>query len=503
MKLKNLIFIMMIMVMPILVNAENIDEVISSKTLTIKSVPITDMDAFYMVDELVNEMYEGYGLDNCNDDYTKCDLIHVEDSSVTEGIKMNYVYDSAVKKVADTLVSKIPEDGIEFTLSDIETISYLLNTRGDDSVNIATYSKDLKKYLGYKNFTVEPRMGDANDFYIYQGGTADFDYQGTKYAYIDGIGVFAKYVVYIDENEVNIEEAVKTRLSKFFSISNVVDTGVTFESYLETKEDEFGAVYDQNESYFQSVGQTREQYINNMMDSIFNLDDAPCKFISLAEPNIYKIEFSDGYSIEVAVVKDSSKINDDVSLTTTDSLNDVTISTDAFLPLDTLIEVARVTSGDEYNKIISLLGNNNEIFDLKLFSKSTSNYITVLDNGAFEVRLPISESLKGKDLVVYFVNDKNELEEYPVSIDGNYAVFTTNHFSIYTLAEKKAAPNTNTEESTNESNESSVVKNNTKKEVTNNVKNPKTNDNIANFVMLFGISFIGFTLARIKVKRFN
>ena len=504
MKLKNLmtkLMVIALIIMPVLVNAQTIDEIISSKRLDVKSVPVTNEEEYYRIDSLVYEEHDGYGIINCNDDYTKCDLINYNDDSIpAAGVTMNYIYDPAVKSVVDSILNKIPGEGIKFELTDIETISYLLNIRNADYINIGTYSKELKNYIGYKNFSIEPMTGGFDDFFEYQDGLADIDYRGTKYGFTDKIEVYAKYAVYVDDSAENVIEAAKTKLSKYFSVSDVVDTGKSFEDFLDEKREEFGDVYDENANHFTQMGITREQFINSSIDSMYISDDAPGKFINEAEPNIYRIEFSDGYSIEVAIVKDSTKANSDTSLKTTDALLDVTVNSNSFLTPDTLIEVSKLTSGDEYNRIVGLIGTNNEIFDIKLHSNSISNYIS---NGNFEVRLPISNSLKGKDLVVYYVKDDNSLEEHEVTVDGNYAIFTTDHFSIYALAEKKSAANTDTPANTNESKASSESKDNTDKKVTNNVKNPKTNDNIANFVSLFGISFIGFTLARCTKKRFN
>ena len=71
-----------------------------------------------------------------------------------------------------------------------------------------------------------------------------------------------------------------------------------------------------------------------------------------------------------------------------------------------------------------------------------------LEDGSFEVRIPLSEKLKGKDLVAYYVDDNGNKEEHEVTIKEGYAVFNTNHFSTYTLAEKVSdvTPPSNNEE---------------------------------------------------------
>ena len=62
------------------------------------------------------------------------------------------------------------------------------------------------------------------------------------------------------------------------------------------------------------------------------------------------------------------------SYKTSDIKTNITItSTDNTLPLDTLIQVKELTSGEEYDKIIKILNTtNNDMFDLKLFSYSTN-----------------------------------------------------------------------------------------------------------------------------------
>lgn len=187
-----------------------------------------------------------------------------------------------------------------------------------------------------------------------------------------------------------------------------------------------------------------------MLD-VNNLDSEYSLFTK-ALPNLYVITIknNDLAGLGFLVIKDSSKIvDDDFEVTSRDAKSGVTISnsgTNNVIPLDTLIEVSKITSGDDYNKIVKALEavldkDNMEMFDLKLFSKSASNYITKLENGKFEVRIPLSDKFKDKSLIAYYVDDKNNIKEYTVtvkSIDGVlYGVFTTDHFSVYTLSTKE------------------------------------------------------------------
>lgn len=194
-----------------------------------------------------------------------------------------------------------------------------------------------------------------------------------------------------------------------------------------------------------------------------------------------------GNEFKFLVVKDSSKTNDNVSIITNDVGSDITISTSSTsIPLDTLIKVLKLTSGEEYEKIIKTLNvTNSETFDLSLYSSSISKNITT---GDFEVKIPITDNLKDKNLVVYYVTSEGKIEEYEVTIKDGYAIFTTNHFSIYTLAEKISS----TIESTTPVAPVEPI-----------IDNPKTSDNINTYVSLSVISLgiIGLLFIRLKNKK--
>lgn len=99
------------------------------------------------------------------------------------------------------------------------------------------------------------------------------------------------------------------------------------------------------------------------------------------------------------------------------------------------------------------------MYDLKLFSKSLDNYVSKLVNGSFEVKIPIKDEYKNKNLIAYYVDDNGKVTEYEVTVKDGYVIFNTDHFSIYTLGVK-------------------------------NVNNPQTGDNIINSVILAFVSII-------------
>ena len=91
-------------------------------------------------------------------------------------------------------------------------------------------------------------------------------------------------------------------------------------------------------------------------------------------------------------------------------------------------------------------------------------------------------TLVGKDLIVYYVNSNDEVEEHTVTpiSEGSayYAEFTTDHFSVYTLAEGVATTVTTTQ-------------------------TPATGDNIAVYLVLFLASLSAITVVTIYNKKKN
>ena len=176
------------------------------------------------------------------------------------------------------------------------------------------------------------------------------------------------------------------------------------------------------------------------------------------------------------IVKDSNSMIKP-TYKTSDLGTDVTITSEASsIPLDTLVQVEKLTSGEEYEKIIKVLNNINiESFDVNLYSKSLEDYIRKLEDGTFEVKIPISEKFKGKEknLVVYYISDDGKIEPFTVETKDGYAVFTTNHFSTYTLA------------------------------TTNDVLPPKTGDGITTYFIIGLISMLGLAAVALYIKKQN
>ena len=181
-----------------------------------------------------------------------------------------------------------------------------------------------------------------------------------------------------------------------------------------------------------------------------------------------------------------------------DVATDVAISANSgTLPLDTLIRVNEITGGDQYEKIMKILAlEDGEMYDLKLFSNALEKNITKLEDGSFEVKIPLTENLKGKDLIAYYVDSNGKKEEHTVTVKDGYAIFNTNHFSIYTLAEKitetepiETPDNTPSNEDNNNNNEKDET--------------PKTGTGILAIKSILGIFAVVLASAVIIAKREN
>lgn len=186
-------------------------------------------------------------------------------------------------------------------------------------------------------------------------------------------------------------------------------------------------------NYYNQYAYMKDEYLE-----LYNDPESEIAFIHDAAGGYWFEVECGGETYRFVVIKDSDKM-----LTPTyasaDIITDVTVSsTDSSIPLDTRVDVDKLTSGTEYDKIMSVLDvKENVTFDISLYSEAKGDNVTKLDNGTFEVKIPVTETLKDKNLVAYYVDENDKVVEYEVTVEDGYAVFATDHFSIYTIAEKE------------------------------------------------------------------
>lgn len=343
----------------------------------------------------------------------------------TVGIKYNY--DEKVNEILNSYLNSTLKDKTNFKVTDLELVSYWINKdiNKNDNNSLALYSGELRKLLDYKNIQLftDSRNGGANPFLTNNGGFASFQNNGISYKISPILSATAKHVIYVDDNTGDTKEdivnAVQKRIDDYFG-KDKVTIEYAGDDVLEPYEDDM------------------KDYITDEWSD----PNSDYNFLKEAYNGWYffaHTQHGDSISSHLFVVqKDSSKMVEPI-VKTVDSVTNVEISTDEILPLDTTIQANKLTSGDDYNKIVKLLNlTDNLTYDLKLYSDTMNKYITKLDSGEFEVKIPISEDFKGKDLVVYYVNENNETQLYDVVLKGDYAIFKTTHFSIYTLGYKES-----------------------------------------------------------------
>ncbi len=367
------------------------------------------VEALYMMhyDEETGPLFSFYGSTYDYESNTIC--VSNRDLSETHRVKLKFVYDAAIKEQVDALIETLPEgtyheeeDYYEpyfFQVSDLELFNYWMTCNESNDWfnvnNLINYSAEFKELIDYRNYRLDARAGDGGYFFTMAYGIADFSYDGTVYA-SNEIGVNADHILYVSSGLTTEEEmlaAAQKRLDNYFGTGKVVVEQLTDEEKIET-----GYTDPVDCSVFKTTINDQTYYFKAVPDST--------KWIVPSYRNVDVLS-------EVEVRSDST----------------------AEFPLDAMIAVEQLTEGMEYEWITSNLNlNEHETYDINLFSDSTNDYVTKLERGSFEVQIPITETLIGKDLAVYYVDVDGNVEEYEVTVKDGKASFLTDHFSAYTLA---------------------------------------------------------------------
>lgn len=386
----------------------------TAKKYTSKSIkPETEDNAYIILTDLLAK--DGITpIFNGEQDFTKFE--GYDDKYYYTNITVTYNYDNNIKTVVDKLTKNIPEDQDIFKMKDFEIVNFWVN--GGKQFY---YSSELMSCMNNKNFEFNELMGDTTPFASMTAGPVTLKYDGTIYYARYMLGVEAEHVLYVPTNTAKADylKVIQERVDNYIGKGKAVisDCG--------------------------TVEQDTTEYPIDPQNPIFEKS---------SDGHIYKMII--GEKSFYFVIKADTESMYTPTFISSDVATDVAISANSgTLPLDTLIRVNEITGGDQYEKIMKILAlEDGEIYDLKLFSQALEKNITKLEDGSFEVRIPLSEKLKGKDLVAYYVDDNGNKEEHEVTIKEGYAVFNTNHFSTYTLAEKVSdvTPPSNNEENKDE-----------------------------------------------------
>lgn len=430
--------------------------------------PASEEDAIlWLVMEEFYADHPGFELlpDSFNADYTTCQIVKDFGKGTEElhTVPILWNYDETANSSAQQFIDKFPEDRNWFFVSDLELVNYWVNHDPDSEIDsLANYSGELKQYLNNTNFlfTVEVRGGADDPFYTERIGSAKLIRDGKVYFAEGMLGARAEHAIYVPESTgdtpAELIAAAQKRIDDYIGAGKITisQSSNTIAQYYDAQIDAF----DQELADYQTLLAAEQAKPQNEQDP-FVIMDCQWQIQQIPQYKQYFIESfeADGdlhflgkaaggyfFNVEVneetylfVIVKDDDKLQipeyATVDLDTKVQIN----STSSEIPLDTVVHVEKLTEGTEYDRILSVLDvEDNETYDIKLHSGSLNEYVTTLANGKFQVTIPIPERFVGKTLMVYYVAADNTVTPHTVtySDDGKTATFTTDHFSIYTLA---------------------------------------------------------------------
>lgn len=379
----------------------------------------------------------------------------------THNVKVTFKesVDSTVKTFVSGLKTKLEQK--EFVVTDLGYINFIYTIpKGKEEESYIDkgllYSNEMLKTIGNSNvsYIVDNRRGNSEPWNISAAGFMTLSYNNTIVDLVGEIGVKFKPILYIpsdteDTNEAYIAAAMK-RINEYFG----KDVGFKITANKKISE------------IVNSDGSNAGNYINgDVLDESYNGMNNKLDMT-------YKVEIN-GNTYYILIEKDSSKMETPL-FGVKDTKTNISISaSNGEVALDTSLKANYIVVGsDEYKLIDSKIDGEFTAIDLTLYSKIKQSNITKLENGKFEVSIPVPENLNGKVITAYYITSDGSLEEHEVKIKDGYATFETNHFSIYTLAEK-------------------------------NEENPQTYDGIVNSILIGVVSLTGVLGTAIYLKKRN
>ncbi len=447
--------------------SEDFKKLTDNKELTVKSVKPKDQVKAYLYVATYLSILDlediNFTVGSCNEDGTICDVI--SSKGETHALHITYVdVDADILKKMQKYISTIPENK-SFILEDLELINFMVNV-GYHSDNfewniekkILNYSSEFKGYFNHMNakFNIDNGGGFGTPISLGYGGVITVAYEGAIYGYIpEGVGFLRRHVIYIPDTTEDTKEAyiqaAQKRIKEYFKNDNVQ------------------MIYGGNFAEIIQYADAEEaEFITDMLG-----------FDVTKVDSYYNLTYNEN-TIPFVIVKDSSKIKEEVKYENNDIVTGISISTTSpDVPLDTTIQATEITKENtQYQEITAKLKIKEAIiYDLKLFSSTTKQFISKLKDGLFQVKIPIPESMLNKNLAAYYIREDGKIEEHPITVMDGLAYFTTDHFSVYTITEKIELEDVITE------------------------KVPNTYDEIMNYVGLGVIGLIGLSISGLTYKK--
>lgn len=131
--------------------------------------------------------------------------------------------------------------------------------------------------------------------------------------------------------------------------------------------------------------------------------------------------------------KEPEKPDVSVTETTIQSIkdNESNILISGTLVEGTTLKVQKISENDIVAKAMSGY-EKFEAFDLTLMKEN----LKVQPDGTVKVSIPIPDKFNRENIEIYFIDTQGTKTKLPHTVIGDYAVFETNHFSMYVIAEK-------------------------------------------------------------------
>lgn len=403
-----------------------IDSVAPNGVLDMKSVkPKTEeQDSFikfvFLNDFAASQYY--LELVDCNEENTTCDLgIQMYDNSnslrTTVTLKWSDESDVAKEAIAKAKQEFLSKYSQIIIMDDLERIAYFQSNINDFTKGFSTYSKEFKNMISVPKVTakisIQAGVGEALGEYFHCAIV--FAYDGIIYDYLESdadqnldFEFAANNIMYIPEKTENTSEAfiaaAKKRIDALLGKNDITISAKPIEN-LKT---DFEIVEFNIDDYIEDVSKAGDYYY------LVKINNEEYPFL---------------------IVKDDSKIN--ITTTKDETTGIEVVTTDPSVPSDTKVIVNEIKKDTDAHKTIAntLKIKEFKAFDISLYSESLKDNIKKLENGVFQVTIPLGSEYIGKNLSAYYITD-TKIEEHKISLDENgNATFETDHFSTYIIAE--------------------------------------------------------------------
>lgn len=147
-------------------------------------------------------------------------------------------------------------------------------------------------------------------------------------------------------------------------------------------------------------------------------------------------------SANITAKTSKTTLTEAVGLGTIEGLNGVKFQTETTLTIQKVITDVSESNLASYNAGVKLLVNGKEIKELYAI-KLLLDGQPIQPDGSVKVKIKLTAEQKTLGgLQIIYVSDQGVVTVIPSTIDGDYIIFTTDHFSNYGLIANYAAPNT-------------------------------------------------------------